>query len=78
MKPEQFSYPAGHRFVVKIEELLASAELLVSFDGYLLRVKNTSKYDLKKGDKIQLIVARENPLELQIYMQSSASLDRRI
>lgn len=76
----QLSLAIGDRVIAEVEELIANYELIVSYQGQLLRVKNSSGVEFKKGDKLDLIVYRIDPIELRLHSKEinygPRSLDR--
>jgi hypothetical protein len=57
----------GERISAIVEEVLSRQDLIVGYDGALLRVMNTSNRMFKIGDKLDLVVVRTEPLELQFF-----------
>ncbi len=60
-----------------VSEVLSENEVIMSFQGDLLRVQNQSRQRLEVGQKLNCRVNAVNPLSFQI-MQSSFKIDRTI
>lgn len=61
----------GQRIKVVVEELQPQYQMVVSFQGHLLRVVNTSGRNFQKGDAIVLLVIQSNPIELSVSVEKS-------
>lgn len=61
----------GQRIKVVVEELQPQHQMVVSFQGHLLRVVNTSGRHFQKGDAIVLLVRQSNPVELSVSVEKS-------
>ncbi len=49
-----------------VEEVVQQQELIVSFQGDLVRVSNQSERRFRPGQRIQLVVASTNPLGFKL------------
>lgn len=76
MKEEFLNLFEGQRIVARVEDSLSSVDLIVGFQGHLLRVKNTSEQIFNKGDLLDLVVIRSHPLEFQLYTKYKKQFDR--
>jgi hypothetical protein len=56
----------GQRVQGKVTEQLASGDLIISFEGELLRVANESQHKFAVGQIVDLQVATQNPLSFKI------------
>jgi hypothetical protein len=56
----------GQRIKVSVEELQPGRHMVVSYQGHLLRVQNTSERSFQKGDTVLLLVLQTNPIELSL------------
>jgi hypothetical protein len=61
----------GESVFARIAELLPGDELLISFDGDLLRVHNETRRALRVGDEVTLIVKAVKPLRFQLALERS-------
>lgn len=66
----------GERIKAEVEEVLSKQNLIVSYDGQLLRVMNSSSRIFKKGDRLDLVVVKKEPLELQLFEAYQKNFDR--
>ena len=70
----------GDLFQATIEEDVSdsnsSRDLIVSYNGHLFRVKNSTGKKFRKGDRLELLVVGKNPLELRLMGEGSRSLNR--
>ena len=64
----------GDRIQGKLVEEMEDNLWIVSIDGDLLQVRNTSDLSFKEGKKVQLQVMREKPLQLIILGQAQRSV----
>ncbi len=71
----ELSLVRGARIKARVVELQADNELLVSYQGHFLRVKNHSDRNFHKDDVLNLQVVGTQPLEFKIF-ERSTSLDR--
>jgi hypothetical protein len=55
----------GQRLLATVEEVHTGGALLISLNGKLLRVLNTSKKTITVGDRVSLIVKSIAPLQFQ-------------
>jgi hypothetical protein len=64
----------------KLIEAIDDNHWIVSFNGTLMQVKNTSPIPFEKDKIIKLRISRERPLELQLYSgrNFSFSLDVKV
>ena len=69
----------GDVIEVHVSELLSESEVIMSFQGDLLRVQNQSRLRLEVGQKLSCRVSAVNPLRFEI-MQAPPSfkIDRTI
>lgn len=56
----------GQKVWATIEEILDANEMIVNFDGDLLRVGNQSQRNFRVGQRIQLNVESLNPLQFKL------------
>lgn len=66
MKPFIRTWIVGQRVQGRVTEQLPSGELIISFDGNLLRVSNESGQKVAAGDTVDLQVASQNPVTLKL------------
>lgn len=66
MKTHIYSLRLGQKVWATIEEVLDEKEILVNFDGDLLRVGNHSTRRFRSGQRIQLHVESINPLQFRL------------
>jgi len=74
----------GDLFSATIEDDVASVglssqegrELIVSYRGYLFRVKNSTGKKFRKGDRLELLVVGTRPFELRLMGDTPKSLNR--
>ncbi len=66
----------GERIEGRVEEIQAHGELLVNFQGDLLRVSNESHLNLKPGEVVQLEVTATAPLRFQVIFHGRSKLGR--
>ncbi len=60
----------GSKIQAKLIEEVDADHWIVSFQGQLLQVKNTTAIEFKPGLRLQLIVMQSDPLELKIHSQA--------
>lgn len=65
VKPTVTSLRVGQKVWATIEELLDQEQVIVSFNGDLLRVVNRAGQRLRPGQRIQLHVEAVNPLQFR-------------
>lgn len=53
-----------------VEEVMRDQQLVVSFQGDLIRVKNVSVREFKKGDSLMLVVSSISPLQFQLFQEA--------
>ncbi len=68
MSPE-VTFEKGDTLWVEVIECFPDGAVLVSCRGHLFRVRNETGRSWKKSDRVQVLVVRENPLELQLPNQ---------
>jgi hypothetical protein len=56
----------GQRIKVIVEELQPQNQMIVSFEGRLFRVFNSSGRPFQKGDVVLLLVVQTDPVELSL------------
>jgi|GEM_PF-3558242 len=56
----------GQKIKVVVEELQPQKHIVVSYQGHLFRVLNTSASDFQIGDVVLLLVIQTNPIELSL------------
>jgi hypothetical protein len=66
MKPFTRTWIIGQRVQGRVTEQLPSGELIISFEGDLLRVSNESRHKFTAGDLVDLQVASQNPVTLKL------------
>lgn len=65
----------GDRLWGKVEEILPGNELLMNFDGDLIRVQNEAGRPWKRGDRVEVIVRALEPLRFQLNPHTKSLLD---
>ena len=71
MKQSLRGLQIGQSVRAKVTELLPGDDLLISFDGDLLRVHNETRRALRVGDEVVLIVKAVRPLRFQLAPERS-------
>lgn len=66
MKPNIQALKARQKVWATVEEVLDESEILVNFDGDLLRVSNQSSRHFRTGQRIQLLVESIRPLQFRL------------
>ncbi len=66
MKPTVSSLKQGQKVWATIEEVLDANQLLVNFEGDLLRVNNQAMRRFRQGQRIQLNVVGITPLSFKL------------
>ncbi len=66
MKPRISSLKLGQKVWATCEEVRQDREILVNFEGDLLRVQNLSDRQLRVGQRIQLHVEAVQPLQFRL------------
>ncbi len=66
MKPRVASLKQGQKVWATCEEARANHEILVNFEGDLLRVQNLSDRQIRVGQRIQLLVETVYPLKFRL------------
>ena len=66
MKPNIYLLRSGQKVWATVEEILDDQEILVNFDGDLLRVGNRSSRRFRAGQRIQLHVESVSPLQFRL------------
>ncbi len=66
MKPNIYLLRMGQKVWATVEEVLDEKEVIVNFDGDLLRVGNKSSRRFRTGQRIQLHVESINPLQFRL------------
>lgn len=61
----------GQRIKVVVEEIQPQHQMVVSFQGHLFRVINTSGRFFQKGDAMILLVLKTDPVELSVSVEKS-------
>lgn len=61
----------GKRIRAQIVEVQSGDQILVSYQGQLLRVTNQSGKKLKKNQYLDLLVTSESPLQFKIFDDQS-------
>lgn len=54
----------------RVEEMLANGEILINFEGDLLRVQNQTDRRFQTGDFVKLIIKAVNPIRFQLLPDS--------
>ena len=57
----------GNLFKAKLIEAIDRNHWIVSFQGQLFQVRNSSDIEFKEGLLLTLMVEKEKPLELRVY-----------
>ena len=70
MKRVLASLSIGDTLAGRVEELLPGDEVLICFDGDLVRVQNETRQALKAGDTVNVIVRALDPLRFQLQTQA--------
>lgn len=68
----------GDLVQAKVIEILPDRACIVSFNGDLVRVKNSSGRIFSAGDTVKLKVTHLDPLSFQIPTSSNRHLDRQV
>lgn len=76
MKPILHSLKVGQKVWATVEEVLAQNEILVNFQGDLLRVSNQTSRSLRPGQRIQLSVTAVSPLGFQLMESRKTEQNR--
>jgi hypothetical protein len=66
MKPRISSLKLGQKVWATCEEVRPNQEILVNFEGDLLRVQNHSSRQLRVGQRLQLHVESTHPLKFRL------------
>lgn len=66
MKPNIEALRIGQKVWATVEETLDSHQILVNFDGDLLRVGNKAERNFRPGQRIQLHVESLHPLQFRL------------
>lgn len=56
----------GQRIKVIVEEIQPNKQMVVSFQGHLFRVFNSTERYFQKGDAVLLLVLQTDPVELSL------------
>jgi hypothetical protein len=70
------AFRKGQIIWVEVIEIQAGEQLLVSYEGQLIPVQNSTSRRWNRGDRLKLSVYNLNPIEFRIYSRPAASLDR--
>ena len=76
MHPKDLGLRPGEKIKARVEEVQAGNEMLMSYQGHLFRVKNTSSKYFQVGQWMDLVLVKQNPLEFVLYSTYRAQLDR--
>jgi hypothetical protein len=76
MIPSQLGLRLGEKIQARVEEVHVQNDMLMSYQGHLFRVRNSSSKAFKPGDWIALVLLRENPVEFILYSTYRSQLDR--
>ena len=68
----------GHRINAKLVEAVEKNQWIVSLQGHLLQVKNTTSIKFKEGLILQLQVVKAKPLQLKIIEDTSTSTRKKL
>lgn len=60
----------GSRIQAKLIEEVDADHWIVSFQGQLLQVRNTTAIKFEPGLRLQLVVENPNPLQLKIHSKA--------
>ena len=71
---QDFHFKMGQHIICKIIELVDQNDLIVSFQGQLLRVHNQSKRKFANSQFIELEVMSLKPLRFSIVESESANI----
>jgi hypothetical protein len=66
VKPNVFALKLGQKVWATVEEVLDSNDILVNFDGDLLRIGNKAERAFRPGQRIQLHVSSIEPLQFRL------------
>ena len=66
----------GQRIRARIVELRGDRRLIVSIDGDLYGVRNSSQKKLSLGQHIDLVVTQVDPLQFSLFESKSKSFNR--
>lgn len=68
----------GEVVQAKVIEVISPSTFIVSFNGDLIRVRNSSGQKFSTGDTVKLKVSQLRPLSFQISSASRRHLDRQV
>jgi hypothetical protein len=60
------TWKIGDRVTGRVTEQLSTSELIISFNGDLLRVANETKQDFAIGQYVELMIATLNPITFRV------------
>lgn len=76
MDPKSWGLRPGEKIKARVEEVQVENDLLMSYQGRLFRVKNSSSQHFQTGQWLDLVMIKENPLEFILYSTYRSQLDR--
>lgn len=68
----------GYRIKAKLVEAVEKNQWIVSFQGHLLQVKNTTAIQFQEGLILNLQVIKEEPLQLKILSEADPSSRKKL
>ena len=76
MHPKTWGLRLGEKIRARIEEFQVGDEMLMSYQGHLFRVKNTSSQKFQVGEWLDLVFIKDNPINFILYSSYRAQLER--
>ena len=70
MKPQIYLLKAGQRVWAIVEETMAEGEVLINYNGDLVRVVNSTEKNFRSGERVQLEVEGLSPLRFKLVQLS--------
>lgn len=69
---EDFNLKRGQRIRAQVEEVISSEIVIVSFQGKLVRVANSTSNRINRGDVLDLQVVGIQPLEFRFFVRTNS------
>ena len=69
---EKFNLKRGQRIRARVEDVVSADVVIVSFQGKLVRVANTTANKIQRDDVLDLQVVGIQPLEFRFYVKTRA------
>jgi hypothetical protein len=73
---KDFQLKRGQRIKASVEEVMANNDIIVSFQGNLIRVGNATQRLVRAGEVLDLQVVGTDPLEFRFFNRATNSFDR--